>query len=186
MAVAYRFRWFGWFVLCVGVILGCYLMSLRVAAERRKVVEIERSIATTEREIRALETEFDTRASLARLEQWNGDTLRLSAPTAAQYVRDGAALASIDFNRPPGSSVQVQAASIVPSAPAVPGAVALPQVAATAARDTPRPQAASAQASAGSEVRAPTRAVAMLDRKLLSDRTLGDLVRVGRSEGGLR
>ena len=26
MVVAHRFRWFGWFVLCVSVILGCYLM----------------------------------------------------------------------------------------------------------------------------------------------------------------
>jgi len=84
MVVAHRFRWFGWFVLCVSVILGCYLMSSRVAAERNKLAAIESSIARTQRDITALETEFDTRASFAQLQRWNGDTLKLSAPTAGQ------------------------------------------------------------------------------------------------------
>ena len=87
MVVAHRFRWFGWFVLCVSVILGCYLMSSRVAAERNKLATIESSIARTQRDITALETEFDTRASFAQLQRWNGDTLKLSAPTAGQYIR---------------------------------------------------------------------------------------------------
>jgi len=72
MVVAHRFRWFGWFVLCVSVILGCYLMSSRVAAERNKLAAIESSIARTQRDITALETEFDTRASFAQLQRWNG------------------------------------------------------------------------------------------------------------------
>ena len=93
MVVVNRFRWFGWFVLCVGVILGCYLMSSQVAAERNRLADVERAIASTQRDIRALETEFDTRANLAQLQRWNGDTLKLSAPTAAQYVRDDAQLA---------------------------------------------------------------------------------------------
>ena len=100
MVVAHRFRWFGWFVLCVSVILGCYLMSSRVAAERNKLAAIESSIARTQRDITALETEFDTRASFAQLQRWNGDTLKLSAPTAGQYIRNDAELAQVDFNAP--------------------------------------------------------------------------------------
>lgn len=120
MVIANRFRWFGWFVLCVGVILGSYLTSSRVAAERKKLADVERAISRTDREIKALETEFDTRSNLAQLERWNGDTLKLSAPTAQQYLPGEAQLAQIDFNAPatPDAAPKVQtAALVIPSAP---------------------------------------------------------------------
>lgn len=122
MVVANRFRWFGWFLLCVGVILVSYLTSSRVAAERKKLADVERAIARTDRAIKALETEFDTRSNLAQLERWNGDTLKLSAPTAQQYLPGEAQLAQIDFNVPTGAGAdagpKVQtAALVIPSAP---------------------------------------------------------------------
>lgn len=123
MVVANRFRWFGWFLLCVGVILVSYLTSSRVAAERKKLADVERAIARTDREIKALETEFDTRSNLAQLERWNGDTLKLSAPTAQQYLPGEAQLAQIDFNAPVGvdAGPKVQtAALVIPSAPDAP------------------------------------------------------------------
>ncbi len=194
MVVVSRFRWFGWFVLCVGVILACYLMSSRVAAERTRLGQIESAIASTERDIKALETEFDTRASFDQLQRWNGDTLKLSAPTAAQYVKDDAQLADLNWDGRGGDSQEAvipsapnaaapapQTASVESKAPA-PAAAPAPvkaAVAMVAAPVSPRIQPASAKAPA----KAKPAAIAMLDRKLLSDATLSDLSRGARSEG---
>ena len=198
MVVVSRFRWFGWFVLCVGVILGCYLMSSRVAAERNKLSAVERSIASTERDIRALETEFDTRANLAQLQRWNGDTLKLSAPTAAQYVRDDAQLASLNFGN---ADPRVQtAAAVIPSAPIGTAAIettpaaatdALPAAKAKPAKPAPavetamatRPKLQPAAANASAKPRAQ---MAMLDRRIMGESSLGDLMRRVGVEGGGR
>jgi len=203
MVVAHRFRWFGWFVLCVSVILGCYLMSSRVAAERNKLAAIESSISRTQRDITALETEFDTRASFAQLQRWNGDTLKLSAPTAGQYIRSDAELAQVDFNAPaPVAGAQIQtAAAIIPSAPVVPveAEVAATPVAATATAAAAPAKVKAAVAMVSAPVGAKLQpaaaktvtkvkpaAVALLDRKLLSDSTLGSLSRGARREDGAR
>lgn len=208
MVVAHRFRWFGWFVLCVSVILGCYLMSSRVAAERNKLASIESSIARTQRDIKALETEFDTRASFAQLQRWNGDTLKLSAPTAAQYIRNDAELAQVDFNAPaPTGMPQIQtAAAVIPSAPVIPTEADLPAAAAPASASAAPASAPAAPArvrAAVAMVSAPVAAklepaaaktiakarpatVALLDRKLLSDATLGSLSRGARNEVAAR
>ena len=200
MVVAHRFRWFGWFVLCVSVILGCYLMSSRVAAERNKLAAIESSIARTQRDITALETEFDTRASFAQLQRWNGDTLKLSAPTAGQYIRNDAELAQVDFNAPaPVAGPQVQtAAAVIPSAPVMPTEVAVAATPAAPVAAAPAkmkaavamvsaPVGAKVQpAAAKTTIKAKPQTVALLDRKLLSDSTLGSLSRGARREDGAR
>jgi hypothetical protein len=200
MVVAHRFRWFGWFVLCVSVILGCYLMSSRVAAERNKLAAIESSIARTQRDITALETEFDTRASFAQLQRWNGDTLKLSAPTAGQYIRSDAELAQVDFNAPtPTGGPQIQtAAAVIPSAPVMPTEVAVAAPPTTPVAAAPAkmkaavamvsaPVGAKLQpAAAKTTIKAKPATVALLDRKLLSDSTLGSLSRGARREDGAR
>lgn len=200
MVVAHRFRWFGWFVLCVSVILGCYLMSSRVAAERNKLAAIESSIARTQRDITALETEFDTRASFAQLQRWNGDTLKLSAPTAGQYIRNDAELAQVDFNAPaPAAGPQIQtAAAVIPSAPVEPAdatVAATPAAPATAAPAKMKAAVAMVSAPVGAKlqpaaakttIKAKPATVALLDRKLLSDTTLGSLSRGARREDGAR
>lgn len=200
MVVAHRFRWFGWFVLCVSVILGCYLMSSRVAAERNKLAAIESSIARTQRDITALETEFDTRASFAQLQRWNGDTLKLSAPTAAQYIRNDAELAQVDFNAPtPATGPQIQtAAAVIPSAPVVPADAAIaatPPAPATSASAKMKAAVAMVSAPVGAKLQPAVAktatkpkpsTVALLDRKLLSDATLGSLSRGARREDGAR
>jgi hypothetical protein len=200
MVVAHRFRWFGWFVLCVSVILGCYLMSSRVAAERNKLAAIESSIARTQRDITALETEFDTRASFAQLQRWNGDTLKLSAPTAGQYIRNDAELAQVDFNAPaPAAGPQVQtAAAVIPSAPVMPTEVAVAAAPAAPVAAAPAKMKAAVAmvsapvgtklqpAAAKTAIKAKPATVALLDRKLLSDTTLGSLSRGARREDGAR
>jgi hypothetical protein len=200
MVVAHRFRWFGWFVLCVSVILGCYLMSSRVAAERNKLVAIESSIARTQRDITALETEFDTRASFAQLQRWNGDTLKLSAPTAGQYIHNDAELAQVDFSAPaPTAGSQIQtAAAVIPSAPVMPTDVAVAATPAAPVAVAPAkvkaavamvsaPVGAKLQpAAAKTMIKSKPATVALLDRKLLSDTTLGSLSRGARREDGAR
>lgn len=199
MVVVNRFRWFGWFALCVAVILTSYLTSSRVAAERKKLADVERSIASTDREIQALETEFDTRANLAQLQRWNGETLKLTVPTAQQYVRDEAQLADVNFDVQPDGNAKIQTASyVMPSAPAqvvvspqpqpvravvtTAAAVSVPApvrvAVAAVVKSTPKPKPAIMTASASAK----PRTVAMLDRKLLSDSTLGDLLAGARAE----
>ncbi len=222
MTAAYRFKGIGWFGSCVAVVLGFYLVSLQVAAERKKLDDVNARIATAQRDIRALETEFDTRANLVQLEKWNGDTLALTAPIAGQFVGDEAQLASLDVTHGPAAGTVQTAALLVPSQPAPvapPAAEAVALAAATTASpkpnapapvvrlakvDLPKPQVVKAvservvvskaakpapiatvrTAAAVAKVR--PQAVAMLDRQLLSDTTLGDILKGAKTESRRR
>lgn len=214
MTAAYRLKGLGWFGGVVIVSLGFYLVSLQVAAERKRLLQIDTKISAAERDIRALETEFDVRSNLVQLERWNGDTLSLVAPTAQQFVRDEAQLAAISFARGSVGAADEAATRtaqlIVPSLPRDPAPVvietahaaaapaALVQVAAKPA--APRPATVQIAAAVTQPVRPleikaaatttgdpaatirKARAVAMLDKSLLSDRTIGDLLSGARSE----
>jgi len=210
MTAAYRLKGVGWFGGCVAVVLGFYLVSLQVAAERKKLEAVNGQIRFAERDIRALETEFDTRANLVQLERWNGDTLALSAPTAGQFVANESALAALDVNQIGNRGTIQTAQLLVPSMPviapvaapaAVPAAVTNVgvQTAAVAAALKPVVIRASVQMPKSAEaaiVRAASterlaavakvrpQAVAMLDRKLLSDTTLGSILNGARAEAG--
>ncbi|HEY0624913.1 hypothetical protein [Sphingomonas sp.] len=85
----------GWYAAGLIVAPGCYLVSSMVAAERTRVEAVERAIAKAHKDIRQLETEFDTRANLAQLERWNGEVMRYTAPTPAQFLASDGALASL-------------------------------------------------------------------------------------------
>lgn len=78
-----------------GAALGCYLVSLNVASERAALEQVESRIVSVERDIRVLETEIGTRGRLAQLERWNARVIRLSAPTADQFVEGGFQLAAM-------------------------------------------------------------------------------------------
>ena len=220
MTAAYRLKGVGWFGGCVAVVLGFYLVSLQVAAERKKLETVNGQIRSAERDIRALETEFDTRANLAQLERWNGDTLALSAPTAGQFVVSESALAALDVNQIGGQSGgPVQTAQLlVPSLPtlavpvatpaqpaavqpaaarpvvdvavqAVAAATPLKPVVIRASVRTPRSAEAAIVRAASTErlaavAKVRPQAVAMLDRKLLSDNTLGSILSGARAEAG--
>ena len=180
----------GWFLAGVAVALGFLLVPLQVAAERKKLDHTVADIAQARRDIRALETEFETRANLAQLDQWNNDTLRLVAPGAGQFVTDEAALAAIDVRQPGAAGVQT--ASFVPSPPVSESlaAAATVQPATVPAAPAPapavvapvKPVLATAAVKPSATKRAKAQAVAMLDRKLLSDSTIGDLLSSARRE----
>jgi hypothetical protein len=189
--LAYAWKSLGWFTAIVAVALGFLLVPLQVAAERKKLDKTVAQIAAAHRDIRALETEFDTRANLAQLEQWNGDTLRLTAPVAGQYITDEAALASLDLRgAQPGEAGAQMASLVVPSRPTglatvqatTPAIRILPATAMAA----PEPSLAGAVAEVRTAAveRIKSQAVASLDRKLLSDSTIGDLMSSARAETG--
>lgn len=230
MTAAYRMRGLGWFFSGVVVAIAFLLVSLQVAAERKKVLDVDAAIGKAKRDIRMLETEFNTRANLAQLEKWNGDVLALAAPRAEQFMDDSVQLAQVDFSAPSAHSGTVRAvAYVVPTlhplpginlaveesagarlpgaaAPGTPAGLAAtqlpvradPAVARTAATQIPLPRLASTAAAAVSggaisrvaSVDAPpprrSAAIALLDRKLLSDSTLDDLMANARAEARRR
>ena len=94
--IAQRFRPVVWVVGCSFAATALYTVSLGVASERSRLEDLDHSIAMTRRDIRQLQTEMGTRASLRQLERWNGEVLALSAPTAGQFRATEAALRTID------------------------------------------------------------------------------------------
>lgn len=192
MRAVQRLKGLGWLFSCVVVVLGCYMVSLSVAAERNKLGRMNLKIAQAQRDLRALGTEFDTRANMVQLERWNGEVLALTAPTAAQFVRDEIQFASLV--RSPGATPAVTMAALVVPAGVTPiqtaNAAAIAVIAAT-----PAPAPAVARVAVVEEAPAPVmaavrtvamatkaKAVAMLDRQLLSEATLGDIMSGARAE----
>lgn len=113
-------RGFGSLVMAAsvaGAALGCYLVSLKVASERARLESVEAQIASTERDIRVLETEIGTRGRLAQLERWNANFIRLSAPSADQILEGGFQLAGMV--RPPAKPA-IDAPVVLAAAPAAP------------------------------------------------------------------
>jgi len=177
MAVS-GFKGFGW-ILCIATVApACYMVSSRVAAERGRVGAVEYAIIQAQRDIRGLETEFDTRANMAQLERWNGDVLALSAPRPDQYLASASGLAAM---RPLEGGVQRYAALVVPSGvPIQTAALDAAVLPSPAAVETAQASVKAAVTSTVTEGRA--QAVAMIDGKLLSDRALGDIVSSARAE----
>ncbi|WP_052134857.1 hypothetical protein [Sphingomonas sp. 37zxx] len=197
---------FGWFLCGVLVAPPCYLVSSWVATERARVESLQRAIVSAKRDIRDLETEFETRSSIAQLERWNGEVLALAAPRPEQYIAGEEALAQL-HHAAPGEALVQQAAYIIPAglydndlhranqqqlaaatASTTPSAPVAPATAtrtaapiALASVAAPSPERAIATPSRKA-VERKAQAVAMLDDSLLSDRTLGDLVRGAKSE----
>ena len=94
--------------------LGCYLVSLRVAAERAGLEEVENSIVLAQRDIRTLQTEIGTRGRLEQLERWNVKVLALSAPKADQFVDGGYQLARLAR---PSDEIDMTAPVVLAAAP---------------------------------------------------------------------
>ncbi|UYY78683.1 hypothetical protein [Sphingomonas sp. R1] len=210
MAV-YGFRGLGWF-LCVAVVAPtCYMVNSHGAAERAKLKATQVAIIQAQKDIRGLETEFDTRANMAQIERWNGDVLAMNAPQPQQYLASASGLAALDqpaVATPaaaggdarvqtaalviPTGTRPVETASVTPTAPAT----AKPVATASAAPVT----LPAAKAAAATVVRVAARdskpeedlgklmqkvdkaRLAKPDRPLLSAATISDLRRVAKRE----
>jgi hypothetical protein len=110
--IARGFRSVVW-VAAIGIAaLGCYMLSLRVAAERAELAQLDRRIVAAHQQIRSLQTELGTRGRLQQLEQWNADVLALSAPAANQFIDNQVTLARFDTRTPQiGDAMPVRMAS---------------------------------------------------------------------------
>ena len=75
-----------WLALVTSACLGCYMVSLRVAAERQELARVDRRIIQVRREIRDLQTELGTRGRMAQLEAWNVEVLGLAPPSSWQFL----------------------------------------------------------------------------------------------------
>jgi hypothetical protein len=95
--------------------LGCYLVSLRVASERAALESVENKIVLAQRDIRLLTTEIGTRGRLSQLERWNVKVIRLSAPSADQFVESSFQLATLAR---PDAKPAMDAPIVYASAPA--------------------------------------------------------------------
>ena len=138
--IARGFKPVGWVAAVATAALGCYMLSLNVAAERAELAKVEQQIVVATKEIRALQTELGTRGRLQQLEHWNADVLALSAPASGQFLRDEFILAS--YNKPPKSfedqaKVQMASAEAVETQPVARPAVETGLVPAPAPIDKP-------------------------------------------------
>lgn len=225
--IAHRFRPVVWVVGCAFAATALYTVSLSVAAERARLEKVDRQIANTQNEIRQLQTELGTRASLRQLERWNSEVLALGAPKAGQFRATETALQTLDGGILPasvGAPAPVMVAAATAPAPAnmtqpAAGPVQTAQVAqgakpvAAASKSAPsaaKPAAAPAKpvalasadvrpariaatsksaakatapkpAAAKSEPAKPQR-FAMLDRKLVDQRTFSEILVRAASE----
>lgn len=120
--IARGFKPVAWVAAVAGAALGCYMLSLNVAAERAELASLERQIILAKQDIRAMQTELGTRGRMSQLEQWNAEILALSSPSSSQYLEDELMLARFDQrDRTIGERAKVQLASAqVPAQPAAP------------------------------------------------------------------
>lgn len=81
------------FVFLVAISL--YPLSLSVAKLRSDIETTEADIVATRERLAYLETEFDTRANMRQLVQWNEVEFGFVAPRAEQFVEGERALAAL-------------------------------------------------------------------------------------------
>jgi hypothetical protein len=112
--IATRFRTVAWVALVALAALACYLVSLRVAAERAQVARLDRALLAGRQDIRDLTTELGTRSRLVQLERWNAETLALTPPKAAQYLAGQMQLASLATTPTPADPETPAAAALEP------------------------------------------------------------------------
>lgn len=162
----YGFKGIGWFTFTVAFALGSYLATSQGALERGKLDRIEAQIADANKDIRDLDTEFDARANMIQLGEWNGAVFKLAAPGARQFVASEAALADLD--RAAAAPIEV-ARLVVPAGTPKPEPIATPEDGAQAKHGPQGTARAEGQGKARGE------AVAMLDKNLLSASTVAEL-----------
>ena len=136
--IARGFKPVAW-VAAVGVAaLSCYMLSLRVAAERAELAALDQRILQARQSIRSLQTELGTRGRLQQLEQWNAEVLALSAPVADQFLTSNVSLARFDMRERgfADAEAEVRLAAATGSAPGAAGV----QVAAPTAAAPPQPR----------------------------------------------
>lgn len=183
-----RLKNLGWLALvCLTAVL-LYPLSLNVAALHGDLVDVDRSIMETKREIDFLEAELKTRASLYQLEQWNDLLYGYSPPSAGQFLEGERALASLGelaAKRKPVlvavSSGGVDPAGMIgsgrPTGEAGEKPLSEGEIASLAAAEAERTPIVSQDEDR-------TERLAKMEKQLLSDSVLDDIDARARSEQG--
>ncbi|HEV2746220.1 MAG TPA: hypothetical protein VGW34_02855 [Allosphingosinicella sp.] len=185
--IARGFKPVGWVAAVAAAALGCYMLSLNVAAERAELAGVERNIVAAKQDIRSLQTELGTRGRLAQLDQWNAEVLALAAPTSAQFLRDEFTLARFDQREKTieeRAKVQMASATVVPKPRPEPKvAPADYAAAALATAQQPKPVVRRASLILGEDkLLAPVRKASLLDDELVA--RIGTAAKAERSTGG--
>ncbi|NYT41894.1 hypothetical protein HZY97_14075 [Sphingomonas sp. R-74633] len=178
------FKGLGWFLCGVIVAPACYMVNSHGAAEQARLNGMKGAIYQAQKDIRSLETEFQTRANLAQIERWNGDVLALAAPAPGQYLSGETALASLD------QPAQIQNASlIVPTgAPSAQPVAAVATASAQPVQAAPAVQTVSGKSVAQQDrelhdlMQKADKRVAMVDKGVLSTSTIDDLKKLAQRE----
>jgi len=120
--IARGFKPVAWVAAIGAAALGCYMLSLRVASERAELTGLERKIVNTQKSIRSLQTELDTRGRVTQLQQWNDEILALAPPSAGQFLDSQMMLTQFYMQPSPAiespSEVRMAAAEAPAPAPA--------------------------------------------------------------------
>ena len=177
------FKGLGWFLCGVIVAPACYMVTSHGAAERARLKSVQAAIVQAQRDIRGLETEFNTRANLAQIERWNGDVLAMNAPAPQQYLASATQLASLD--RMDTEATLQTAALVVPAG--APPVQTIAAVVASNANPVQAKESGKSVAQQDSELRnlmnkADRKTVAMVDRSVLSASTFDDLQKLAKRE----
>jgi hypothetical protein len=113
-----RLKNFGWLALLSIIAVLLYPLSLNVGALHSQLVETDRKIMETKREISFLQAELKTRANMQQLAEWNDLLYGYGPPTAEQFLDGERALANLDGAGPEVKPVMVAVANIDGAAPA--------------------------------------------------------------------
>jgi hypothetical protein len=113
-----RLKNIGWLALVFLVLITLYPLSLHVASMHSDLVNVDNKILSTKREISFLQAELRTRASMQQLEEWNDLQFGYSAPTADQFLKGEAELASLGGRSPITQPVMIAASTSDGVAPA--------------------------------------------------------------------
>jgi hypothetical protein len=194
---AHRFEGLGWFLCGIVVAPACYLVNSHGAAEQAKLNAAKVAIVQAQRDIRQLETEFNTRANMAQLERWNGEVLALAAPAPQQFLAGETALASLDQPVEVQTAALVVPAGVPPIQTAAATAAAQPKAAMAVAAVAPQPKAVQSvsRESVASKTaeqqdrelrrlmkKANRQAMASVDKGVLSASTIDDLQKLAKRE----
>ncbi|HWT12455.1 MAG TPA: hypothetical protein VN231_06855 [Allosphingosinicella sp.] len=147
--IARGFKPVAWVAAIGTAALGCYMLSLQVAAERAELAGLERRIVAAQQDIRSLQTELGTRGRLQQLEQWNAEVLALSAPVAGQFLESNLSLARFDVRQrtvADQAEMRMAAAEPAPAQPVQAGQAAIRLAAAPAPAVSPAASPAPAPA----------------------------------------
>lgn len=175
-----RLKNFGWLALLSIIAVLLYPLSLNVGALHSQLVETDRKIMETKREISFLQAELKTRANMQQLAEWNDLLYGYGPPTAEQFLDGERALANLDGAGPDVKPVMVAVANIDGAAPA--GEIGQVGAAASKLDDVSAPRVAIATPEKATPKSAPaakpatrTERLSNMDDQLLSDSLMKEI-----------